>query len=204
MKLYDFPGAPNPRRVKIFAAEKDIELEIINCDLAKGEHKTPEFIKKNPSGKIPVLELDDSRCISESVAICRYLEEIQPEPNLFGSNSFERAYVESRNRHVELELWTQIGTSWINGPIVKKLGRFKQIKEAKEVSDKNTKSFYERLNSELASNQFVSGDRYTIADITLLAAIDFATVMVGLKPDSSLTHLYRWHEEVSSRPSSKN
>ena len=204
MKLYDFPGAPNPRRVKIFAAEKDIELEIINCDLAKGEHKTPEFIKKNPSGKIPVLELDDSRCISESVAICRYLEEIQPEPNLFGSNSFERAYVESRNRHVELELWTQIGTSWINGPIVKKLGRFKQIKEAKEVSDKNTKSFYERLNNELASNQFVSGDRYTIADITLLAAIDFATVMVGLKPDSSLTHLYRWHEEVSSRPSSKN
>ena len=203
MKLYDFPGAPNPRRVKIFAAEKDIELEIINCDLAKGEHKTPEFIKKNPSGKIPVLELDDSRCISESVAICRYLEEIQPEPNLFGSNSFERAYVESRNRHVELELWTQIGTSWINGPIVKKLGRFKQIKEAKEVSDKNTKSFYKRLNIELATNQFVAGDRYTIVDVTLLAAIDFAIVMVDLKPDSSLTHLYRWHEEVSSRPSSK-
>ena len=203
MKLYDFPGAPNPRRVKIFAAEKDIELELINCDLAKGEHKTPEFIKKNPSGKIPVLELDDGRCISESVAICRYLEEIQPEPNLFGSNSFERAYIESRNRHIELELWTQIGTSWINGPIVKKLGRFKQIKEAKEVSDKNTKSFYERLNSELATNQFVAGDRYTIADITLLAAIDFATVMVDLKPDSSLTHLYRWHEEVSSRSSSK-
>ena len=203
MKLYDFPGAPNPRRVKIFAAEKDIELELINCDLAKGEHKTPEFIKKNPSGKIPVLELDDGRCISESVAICRYLEEIQPEPNLFGSNSFERAYVESRNRHIELELWTQIGTSWINGPIVKKLGRFKQIKEAKEVSDKNTKSFYKRLNIELATNQFVAGDRYTIVDVTLLAAIDFAIVMVDLKPDSSLTHLYRWHEEVSSRPSSK-
>ena len=203
MKLYDFPGAPNPRRVKIFAAEKDIELELINCDLAKGEHKTPEFIKKNPSGKIPVLELDDSRCISESVAICRYLEEIQPEPNLFGSNSFERAYIESRNRHIELELWTQIGTSWINGPIVKKLGRFKQIKEAKEVSDKNTKSFYKRLNIELATNQFVAGDRYTIVDVTLLAAIDFAIVMVDLKPDSSLTHLYRWHEEVSSRPSSK-
>lgn len=203
MKLYDFPGAPNPRRVKIFAAEKDIELELINCDLAKGEHKTPEFIKKNPSGKIPVLELDDGRCISESVAICRYLEEIQPEPNLFGSNSFERAYIESRNRHIELELWTQIGTSWINGPIVKKLGRFKQIKEAKEVSDKNTKSFYKRLNIELATNQFVAGDRYTIVDVTLLAAIDFAIVMVDLKPDSSLTHLYRWHEEVSSRPSSK-
>ena len=85
MKLYDYNGAPNPRRVKIFAAEKDIQLELIQCDLAKGEHKTPEFIVKSPSGKIPVLELDDGRCISESVAICRYLEEIHPEPNLFGS-----------------------------------------------------------------------------------------------------------------------
>ena len=88
----------------IFAAEKNIELELIHCDLAKGEHKTPEFIVKSPSGKIPVLELDDGRCISESVAICRYLEEVHPEPNLFGSNPYELAYIESRNRHLELEL----------------------------------------------------------------------------------------------------
>ncbi len=203
MKLYDYPGAPNPRRVKIFAAEKGIELELINCDLAKGEHKTQEFIKKNPSGKIPVLELEDGRCISESVAICRYLEEVQPEPNLFGANPFELAHVESRNRHVELELWTQIGTSWVNGPIVGKLGRFKQIKEAKEVSDRNTKNFYKRLNNELAITQFVAGDRYTIADITLLTAVDFASAMVDLKPDPLLTNLYRWHKEVSERPSSK-
>ena len=202
MKLYDYDGAPNPRRVKIFAAEKDIQLDLIQCDLAKGEHKTTEFIEKSPSGKIPVLELDDGRCISESVAICRYLEEIYPEPNLFGSTPYELAYIESRNRHLELELWTQIGISWVNGPIVGRLDRFKQIKEAKESSDRNAEKFYERLNDELAITQFVAGDRYTIADITLLTAIDFATAMVDLKPDSLLTHLYRWHKEVSRRPSS--
>ena len=122
MKLYDFPGAPNPRRVKIFAAEKNIELELVNCDMSQREHKTPEFLKKNPSGKIPVLELDDGRCISESVAICRYLESLQPEPNLFGNDPFELSFIESRNRHIELELWTQIGTSWVNGPIVGSMG----------------------------------------------------------------------------------
>ena len=89
MKLYDFSGAPNPRRVKIFAHEKEIDLELVNCDMLKREHKTPEFLKKSPSGKIPVLELEDGRCISESIAICRYLESIVPEPNLFGEDSFE-------------------------------------------------------------------------------------------------------------------
>ena len=90
MKLYDFSGAPNPRRVKIFAHEKNIDLELVNCDMLKREHKTPEFLKKSPSGKIPVLELEDGRCISESIAICRYLECIAPEPNLFGEDSFEK------------------------------------------------------------------------------------------------------------------
>lgn len=202
MKLYDYPGAPNPRRVRIFAMEKKINLELINCDLAKGEHKTLDFLKKNPSGKIPVLELDDGRCISESVAICRYLEEVQPEPNLFGSDAFELAYIESRNRQIELELWTQIGISWVNGPIVGSLGRFKQNSEAKETSDKNTKNFYVRLNREFSTTQFVAGLRYTIADITLLSAIDFAATMVDLKPDASLTHLHRWYKEISQRPSS--
>ena len=203
MKLYDYPGAPNPRRVKIFASEKDMKLELISCDLAKGEHKHQEFIKKSPSGKIPVLELSDGRCISESVAICRYLEEVKPEPNLFGRDAFELAYIESRNRHIELELWTQIGISWVNGPIVAKLGRFRQIAEAKEASDKNVNSFYERLNKEFDNSKYVAGSRYTIADITLVTAIDFAASLVELKPGSHLKNLYRWHKEVSQRPSSK-
>ena len=201
MKLYDFPRAPNPRRVKIFAHEKDIELELINCDMGKRAHKTPEFLNKNPSGKIPVLELDNGKCISESVAICRYLELIKPEPNLFGKNAYEIAYIESRNRHIEFELWTQIGVSWVNGPIVGSLGIFDQIPDAKAASDKNVRSYYQRLDKEFSSSDFVAGERFTIADISLVSAIDFASEMVDLTPDEGLKNLYKWHNEVSSRPS---
>ena len=201
MKLYDFPKAPNPRRVKIFAHEKDIELELINCDMGKREHKTPKFLTKNPSGKIPVLELENGECISESVAICRYLELIKPEPNLFGKDPYEIAYIESRNRHIEFELWTQIGTSWVNGPIVGSLGIFDQIPDAKAASDKNVRAYYQRLDQEFDLNNFVAGDRFTIADITLVSAIDFASEMVDLRPNEDLKNLHRWHEEVSSRPS---
>ena len=203
MKLYDYPGAPNPRRVKIFAHEKDIKLELINCDMLKREHKTPEFLKKSPSGKIPVLELEDGRCISESIAICRYLESIVPEPNLFGEDSFEMSYVESRNRHIEFELWTQIGISWVNGPIVGSMDLFEQIPDAKKASDSNVAAYYKRLDREFVSSEYVAGNRYTVADITLLSAIDFASSMVDLKPSESLKNLNRWHEQINSRPSSK-
>ena len=203
MKLYDFSGAPNPRRVKIFAHEKDIDLELVNCDMLKREHKTPEFLKKSPSGKIPVLELEDGRCISESIAICRYLESIVPEPNLFGEDSFEISYIESRNRHIELELWTQVGISWVNGPIVGSMGLFEQIPDAKKASDSNVAAYYKRLDREFFSSEYVAGSRYTVADITLLSAIDFASSMVDLKPSESLKNLNRWHEQINSRPSSK-
>ena len=203
MKLYDFPGAPNPRRVKIFAEEKNITLDLINCDMTKREHKSPEFLSKNPSGKIPVLELDDGRCISESIPICRYLESLVPEPNLFGNDPFEISFIESRNRFIELELWSQIGTSWVNGPIVGAMGIFNQIPDAKKASDKNVEAYYERLNKEFSSSEFTAGDRYTVADITLLSAIDFASRMVDLKPSESLTELYRWHNQILSRASSK-
>ena len=204
MKLYDYPGAPNPRRVKIFAAEKGIDLELVHCDMSKREHKSPEFLKKNPSGKIPVLELEDGRCISESVAICRYLEFIEPEPNLFGKDAYEQAFIESRNRHIELELWTQIGISWVNGPIVGSMGLFNQVPDAKVASDKNVRAFYKRLDKEFKQVDFVAGNRFTIADITLLSAIDFAAELVDLKPDSNLLNLKRWHTEVSKRPSMSN
>ena len=203
MKLYDYPGAPNPRRVKIFADEKNISLELINCDMAKREHKTPEFLKKNPSGKIPVLELEDGRCISESIPICRYLESLVPGPNLFGEDPFEIAHIESRNRHIELELWTQIGISWVNGPIVGSMGLFEQIADAKKASDKNVRAYYKRLNRELEASEYIAGERFTVADITLLSAIDFASSMVDLKPDNELTSLYNWHKNITSRPSSK-
>tara|TARA_R110002110_G_scaffold47708_1_gene143052 strand:- start:1087 stop:1701 length:615 start_codon:yes stop_codon:yes gene_type:complete len=203
MILYDYAGAPNPRRVKIFAAEKGIDLQLVNCDMSKREHKTPEFLSKNPSGKIPVLELDDGRCIPESVAICRYLEAIHPEPNLFGRDAYELGYIEARNRQLELEFWTQVGTSWVNGPIVAKMNLFPQIPEAKAASDKNVHAFYKRLDKAFADDEFVAGDRYTVADITLLAGVDFASTLVGLPPDESLENLKRWHSQVSARPSAK-
>ena len=201
MKLYTYGTAPNPRKVVIFLAEKGVEYESIEVDMMKGEHKTPEFLKMNPSGKLPVLELDDGRFLSESIAICRYLEAVYPEPNLFGRDAYELGHIEMRNRQMETELWSQIGQSWIHGPIVAKMGLFKSIPEAKEVSDTNVKKYYERLDREFANNDYVAGDRFTIADITLVTGIDFAATLVGLRPDDSLTNLWRWHELVLSRES---
>ena len=155
----------------------------------------------NPLGELPVLELDDGRCIAESVAICRYLEALQPEPNLFGRDAFELGYIEMRNRHIELELWTQIGVSWVNGPIVSATGRFPHNPRAKEISDRNVARYYQRLDNELAEFPYVAGDRFTIADISLLTAVDFATAMVELKPDDAHRHLWSWHKRLSERSS---
>ncbi|MFT4670671.1 MAG: glutathione S-transferase [Oceanospirillaceae bacterium] len=201
MKLYDFPSAPNPKRVKIFANEKGIELELVPCDMRRGEHKSPAFLKKNPSGKIPVLELENGRCISESVAICRYLEAICPEPNLFGEDAFELGHIEARNRHIEFEMWREIGISWVHGPIVAQLGIVKQIPEVKTASDMAACNYYERLDLEFAESAYVAGDRFTIADISLFTAIEFGSAMVDLKPDARLKNLHAWYESVRSRPS---
>ena len=200
MKLYDYPGAPNPRRVRVVAAEKNIELDHVTVDMSKREHKTPQFIQKNPSGKIPVLELEDGTCIGESIAICRYLESLYPEPNLFGVNSLEIAQIEMAHRQIELELMSQIGTSWVNGPIVARLGLIKPIEEAKRRSDELTRAYYRRMNNVLESQTYLAVDRYSMVDITAAIAIDFATAMVDLKPGEELDNLWTWHKRVTSRP----
>lgn len=201
MKLYSYGTAPNPRRVKIFLAEKGIEYELVEVDLMKGEHKSPGFLKKNPSGKLPVLELDDGRYLAESVAICRYLEAICPEPNLFGTDAFELGHIEMRNRQMETEFWSPLGTSWVNGPVVAKMGLFKAIPEAKAISDANVNKYYERLDREFATADYVAGTRFTVADITLLTGMDFARTLVGLPPDGELKNLWRWHALVTARDS---
>lgn len=205
MKLYDFPGAPNPRRVRMFLAEKDVPVELVNIDLAGGEHRSPEFLEKNPSGKIPVLELEDGTCIAESVAICRYIEAEHPLPNLFGTTAVELGLIEMGNRQIELELLSQIGISWVNGPVVARMaaGRFSQIPEAKVLSDERVRSYYVRLNKELESKEYVAASRFSIADITTLIAIDFASALVDLKPAAEHEFLWRWHELISSRPSAQ-
>ena len=201
MKFYTFPGAPNPRRVAIFAAEKGINLEAVNVDLMSCEIKHPEFLKKNPSCKIPVLELDDGRCIAETIAISRYLESLVPEPNLFGTTPFETAQIEMHHRHIEFELNLYIGFAWVNGPIVAKTGIIEPIEAMKKRGESSTRRHYERLNEELAGRDYIAGDRFTVADISALCMIDFATQMVNLRPADELTSLWAWHERVSARPS---
>lgn len=202
MRLLEMTAAPNPRRVRIYLAEKGIEVPTVQVDLRAGEHKTPEFLAKNPSGKIPVLELDDGTCIAESVAICRYFEACYPEPNLFGRTPTEIGIIDMFNRQLEFELFSSVGSAWVNGPIVAQLMPDRTPNEAaKAAGEVGARAFYRRLDGQLAERRFVAGERYTIADITALCVIDFATQLVDLKPDESLANLWRWHAEVSARPS---
>ncbi|TVS08673.1 MAG: glutathione S-transferase [Gammaproteobacteria bacterium] len=210
MKLYDVEQAPNPRRVRIFLAEKGIALEggmieRIEVNMARGEHRDDSALARNPMGQIPVLELDDGTCISESVAICRYFEAVQPEPPLFGDTPVAQAEVEMWNRRVELGLLSQVGVAWRNGPIVARMapGRFRQNEAAKEDAEAGARRFYRRLDGWLAESPFIAGEGYSIADITTLCTIDFATALVELAPPADLTHLARWHADVSGRPSAQ-
>ena len=205
MKLYDMTAAPNPRRVRIYLAEKGITVPLVQVDMQAGEHKTPEFLAKNPSGKIPVLELDDGTCIAESVAICRYFEAIHPKPSLFGATPKEIGRIDMANRQLEFELFGAVGASWVNSAALARMmpTRFKHNPQAKAGSDAVARAFYKRLDGELARHSFMADDAYSIADITALCVIDFATALVDLRPDDSLEHLWRWHAAVSARPSAK-
>ena len=172
VKLYNHSLAPNPRRVRIFAAEKGIELALEEIDILAGQSRMPEFLAKNSSGAVPVLELDDGSYLSESVAICRYLEGLQPEPNLLGRDLREQAEVERWNRRMELELFAPIGRTFQNtNPIFQR--RIKQFPEYGEAQRAIVYQRLERMDHELDGQEFIASDRFTIADITALVAIDF-------------------------------
>ena len=200
MKLYNHALAPHPRRVRIFAAEKGIGLRLADVDILAGQSRTPEFLAKNSSGGVPVLELDDGSCLSESVAICRYLEGLHPEPNLLGRDLREQAEIERWNRRMELELFAAIGRTVQNTSSIFQ-GRFKQFPEYGEAQRTLVYQRLERMDRELNGHQFVAGDRFTIADITALVAIDIGGRLAEIKIAPELAHLARWHETVSSRPS---
>jgi glutathione S-transferase len=201
MKIYDSKTAPNPRRVRIFVAEKGIQIPYEEVDLVKAVNRGEEFRKKNPSGTVPVLELDDGTCISETVAICRYLEELHPNPPLMGVDAKDRALVEMWQRRMELELLLPIADAFRQRHDFFK-GKIRQLPEYAEVQKKNAEDRLARLNNELANRKFIAGDRYTIADITALCAIDFGRVSkIAIQPDQA--NLARWHAEVSSRASAK-
>ena len=201
MKLYDSTMAPNPRRVRIFLAEKGISVPTVQVDLGKAESRQPEFLKKNPMGGVPVLELDDGRFLTESVAICRFFEERRPQPPLFGVDATDRAFVEMWNRRMESEIFTRVAGTFQNTHEFFK-GRIPQVPEYGEVCRKHALMRMTWLDGELASREFVAGDRFTVADITALCGIDFGRA-AGIRMDPAWKNLQRWHEAVSSRPSAK-
>ncbi len=199
MKLLEYTMAPNPRRVRIFLAEKGIEIPTVQIDLGKAENRTEEFLAKNPLGGVPVLELDDGTCISESLAICRYFEELHPDPPLFGTDAQDRGLVEMWSRRMEFEVFVPITQVFRNGHEFFK-GRIEQVPEWGELCKRNALAQLAWLDGQLADREFVAGERFTIADITALVGIDFGRpTKIGIDPDHK--NLTRWYEAVSSRPS---
>ncbi len=201
MKIYDSQGAPNPRRVRIFLAEKGIEVPYEEVDIVKAVNRSPEFRQKNPLGTLPVLELDDGTCIAESVAICRYFEETHPQPPLLGTDARDRAVVEMWQRRMEFEVFIPIAQVFRNSHAFFK-GRIPQVPEWGEVCRKQAEHQLQWLDGILADREFIAGPRYTIADVTALCGIDFGRVS-GIRIQPEQKNLARWHAAVASRPSAK-
>ena len=200
MKLYGAPWpAPNPRRVRIFLAEKGIELAETPVDLAAREHKSDDFRAMNSLGQIPVLELDDGTAISETVAICRYFEETRPEPPLFGRTAIERALVDMWVRRVEFILMNPVGNYWRHAHprTAALLTQYKDFGESNAAAYANAQGW---LDGELAKRDFVAGAEFTIADICLISTVDFAK-WIGLPLDPKNGHLAAWHERMQARSS---
>ena len=201
MKIYNSPAAPNPRRVRVFLAEKGVQVPYEDVDIGKAVNRQPEFRKKNPMAGVPVLELDDGTCIAESVAICRYFEELHPEPNLFGVGAKERAQVDMWNRRMEFNLLQPIADTFRQRHEFFK-GRIRQVPEYADIQRLNAEDSLKWLDGELANRKFIAGDHFTIADITAMIAVDFGRVSkIAIQPDQK--NLARWHAEVSARPSAK-
>jgi glutathione S-transferase len=201
MKILQVHTAPNPRRVRIFLAEKGIKVPFEDVDLVK-DLKTPQFTALNKFQRVPVLVLDDGTAIAESVAICRYFEETNPEPPLFGKGPVGRAQVEMWNRRMELGLLACVAQAFRHlHPSMKEL-EVPQVPAWGEANKPRALEVVHHLDEQLGRHRFVAGDSYSIADITALVAVDFMRPARVQRPES-LKHLARWHEEVSARPSAK-
>lgn len=201
MRLYEYTMAPNPRRVRVFLAEKGIQVPTVQVDITKAENHEPEFLAKNPLGTLPVLELDDGSYLAESVSICRYFEELQPEPPLFGTGAQERALVDMWQRRMEIEVLLPIAGCFRNTHDFFK-GRLPQVPEYGEVCKQTANKRLAWLDDVLADREFIAGDRYTIADITPMVAIDFGRITdIRIQPEQK--NLARWHEAVANRPSAR-
>lgn len=202
MKLYDGGRAPNPRRVRIFLAEKGISVPVEPVDLGALQQKSPAYTAVNPLQRVPALALDDGTVITESVAICRYFEELNPDPPLFGRNTLERARIEMWNRRMDMNFLTLVSHVFRNTHPAMKDMEVPQIPAWAEANKPRIGDFIALLDSELKDRPFVAGDNYSIADITGLVAVDFMKP-AKLEVSEELKNLRRWHAEVSARPSAR-
>jgi glutathione S-transferase len=202
MKIYNSSLAPNPRRLRIFVAEKGLKIPIEEVDIFTGKNRTPEMLAKNPAGGLPFVELDDGSHLAESVAICRYLEGLHPEPNLMGKDNREQAFIEMWNRRMELNLFAVASRAFQHTNELFK-ARIKQFPEYGETQRETVKQQLQWLDTQIGNKPFIAGDRFTIADITALVAVDFAAQAAGVSADPALKNLARWHQSVSSRPSAQ-
>jgi glutathione S-transferase len=202
MLFYDSPNpAPNPRRVRIFAAEKGIALPSKEVSIPAREHKAPEYLKLNPRGQTPALELDDGTVIAESVAICRYLEALHPDPPLFGRTPVEIGLVEMWSRRVEMILMYPVGQVWVHTHrfTASLPGRNAEWGEANKPRVADAFTFFDRS---LEDREFLAGATFSMADILLLTTLDFAN-FVGCGPSPENAALTRWHDQVRARPSAQ-
>lgn len=203
MKLYTSARAPNPRRVAMFIAEKGIAgIEQVQVDLGAGQHRSADYLARNPFGRVPALELDDGRTLCETRAICSWLEGHAPEPNLMGEGYDERAFIEMTDRRVELHLFygiancvrhTHPGLAALEQP---------QFPEYGVVQGEKMRETARWLDQLLATQPFVAGQRFTIADITAFCALEFARGLMRFRPGhEEMSHLQAWRDRIAERPS---
>ena len=198
MKLYEAPS-PNARRVHVFMAEKGIECDRVAVDIRAAENLSAEYLAKNPGGRVPLLELDDGTCIGESVAICRYMESVHPEPRLFGTDGVEAAKVEMWQRRAELGFLLEVAGAFRNIT-----GFFKDretcVAEWGQVCAERAPKMLAMFDEQLAQTTYLAGENFSIADITLVVALDFAR-MVKVVELPELVNVDRWYAQVSARGS---
>lgn len=202
MKLYDGGRAPNPRRVRIFLAEKGIDVPLVPIDMGAMGHRSQEITERNPLQRLPVLELDDGTILTESVAICRYFEELHPEPALFGEGALGKARVEMWQRRMEMHFLLTVANAFRHTHPAMKEWEVPQVAEWGEANRPKAIEFLNLLDRDMADREFIAGDSYSIADITGMIGIDFMKP-ARIELPQELSNVRRWYEAVSSRPSAR-
>ncbi len=202
MKLYDSKMAPNPRRTRIFLAEKGVSVPTEQVDMMKMEQRTAAFTALNPLQRMPVLVLDDGTVIAESLAICRYFDALHPEPPLFGVGAKEIGLVEMWSRRVENNFFATVAAVFRHlHPAMKDL-EVPQVPAWAEANRPRVTQFLELLDQQLSQHEFIAGDRFSVADITALCTVDFMKPARLIVPEGA-ANVKRWHAAVSARPSAK-